>query len=569
MDIQKKINKWLSPPFDKSTIEQTSLMLDNDKEIEDSFYKDLEFGTGGMRGIMGPGTNRINKYTLGKSTQGLSNFLITKFKSKISVVIAYDCRNNSRELAQIVADVFSANNIKVYLFSDLRPTPELSFAVKYFNCKCGIVLTASHNPPEYNGYKVYWEDGGQIVPPEDSKIIKEINRIDYSDINFESNKSLIQIIDKKVDESFILESLQVGQLSSDNTIKKNITIVFTSIHGTSITLIPKVLNKAGFNNLHIVKEQEVPDGNFPTVFSPNPEEKEALNLALTLGDKTNADIVIGTDPDGDRLGIAVRDNNNKLVLLNGNEVMAVLIDILCSKWKDENKLNGNQFVGSTIVSTPLIDKIAMNYGVDCKLGLTGFKWIAKMIRDYPKLNFIGGGEESFGFMVGDFVRDKDAITSTLLACESAAILKYNKSSIYKKLIEIHLEHGLYREKLISLTKKGINGSKEISKMMNDFRCTPPITIDEEKIISIEDYSTSISTNLMHKTKKDINLPKSNVLIYVTEKGSKVALRPSGTEPKIKFYISVNTSLGNIDYYDKTKQNLDDKIGRIIKELNII
>ena len=569
MDIQQKINKWLNPPFDKHIIEQTSLLLNNEKELEDSFYKDLEFGTGGMRGIMGPGTNRINKYTLGKSTQGLSNFLITKFKSEISVVIAYDCRNNSKELAQIVANVFSANNIKVYLFSDLRPTPELSFAVKYLNCRCGIVLTASHNPPDYNGYKVYWEDGGQIVPPEDLKIIKEINSIDYSEIKFESNKSLIQIIDKKLDKIFIKKSLQAGLLSTNDNIKKNITVVFTSIHGTSITLIPKVLNKAGFSNLNIVKEQEIPDGNFPTVLSPNPEEKEALSLALNLGHKTNADIVIGTDPDGDRLGIAVRDNNNKLVLLNGNEVMAVLIDILCSKWKDENKLNGNQFVGSTIVSTPLIDKIAMNYGVECKLGLTGFKWIAKMIRDYPKLNFIGGGEESFGFMVGDFVRDKDAVTSTLLACESAAILKDKGTSIYRKLIDIHLKNGLYREKLVSLTKKGINGSKEISKIMNDFRNTPPIAIDNEKIITIEDYDTSISTNLTLKTKKDINLPKSNVLIYVTEKGTKVALRPSGTEPKIKFYISVNSNVKRIDTYHKIKDKLDDKIKRIMKQLNII
>ena len=566
MDIQKKINKWLSPPFDKSTIEQTSLMLDNDKEIEDSFYKDLEFGTGGMRGIMGPGTNRINKYTLGKSTQGLSNFLITKFKSKISVVIAYDCRNNSRELAQIVADVFSANNIKVYLFSDLRPTPELSFAVKYFNCKCGIVLTASHNPPEYNGYKVYWEDGGQIVPPEDSKIIKEINRIDYSDINFESNKSLIQIIDKKVDESFILESLQAGQLSSDNTIKKNITIVFTSIHGTSITLIPKVLNKAGFNNLHIVKEQEVPDGNFPTVFSPNPEEKEALNLALTLGDKTNADIVIGTDPDGDRLGIAVRDNNNKLVLLNGNEVMAVLIDILCSKWKDENKLNGNQFVGSTIVSTPLIDKIAMNYGVDCKLGLTGFKWIAKMIRDYPKLNFIGGGEESFGFMVGDFVRDKDALTSSLILSEMCNELKNNGSSFFEYLINCYIKYGFYIEELITQTELGSEGSKKIKDKINSLRKNPPHKLDNSDTILVYDYKKSFVEDKRNGKLSKINLPKSNLMIFESSDGTRVAIRPSGTEPKIKFYFSVNTKLSSKEEFLTKKEYLNKKIKSLIKQL---
>ena len=373
MSYKEKYQEWLNLPFDNATIEATKSLLNNKDELEDSFYKNLEFGTGGMRGLMGVGTNRINKYTLGKNTQGISNYLKKIFKTNISVVIAYDCRNNSKELAKIVADVFSANNIKVYLFSNLRPTHELSFALKHLNCQCGIVLTASHNPPEYNGFKVYWEDGGQIVPPEDQNIIKEINSLNYSDINFKLNSNLIEYIDKEVDDVFINNSVQNGKLSKNNDVKNKLNIVFTSLHGTSITLIPEVLKKAGFKNVYIVEEQRVPNGNFPTVKSPNPEETEALDMALKLGYKRNADIVIGTDPDGDRLGIAVRNSSNDLVLLNGNEVMAILIENLCQKWKSENKLNGNQFIGSTIVSTPLINEIAKSYNVECKLGLTDVK----------------------------------------------------------------------------------------------------------------------------------------------------------------------------------------------------
>ena len=568
MNYKERFQEWLEPPFDEVTIKATKSLIENKDQLEDSFYKNLEFGTGGMRGLMGPGTNRINKYTLGKNTQGISNYLTKIFKNNISVVIAYDCRHNSKELAKVVADVFSANNIKVYLFSDLRPTPELSFALKYLSCKCGIVLTASHNPPEYNGYKVYWEDGGQIVPPEDKNIIEEINKLNYREINFKSNGDLIKYIDKEVDDAFIENSIQSGKLSDNNDIKNKLNIVFTSLHGTSITLMPDVLQKAGFNNVFIVEEQRVPDGDFPTVTSPNPEETEALDMALKLGYKHKADIVIGTDPDGDRLGIAVRDKNNDLVLLNGNEVMAILLEYLCEKWKNENKLNGNQFIGSTIVSTPLINKISNYYNIECKLGLTGFKWIAKMIKDHPELDFIGGGEESFGFMVGDFVRDKDAITSTLLACEIAAQLKSKGDSMYSKLQDIHMKHGIFREKLVSLTKKGINGNKEINSIMESFRNHSPKEIDKSQIIKIDDYSTSKSINTIDNLKTKILLPQSNVLIFTTADGTKVALRPSGTEPKIKFYISVNEKVIKKEKYADHEHKLNLKINRIISDLKI-
>ena len=568
MNYKERFQEWLEPPFDEVTIKATKSLIENEDQLEDSFYKNLEFGTGGMRGLMGPGTNRINKYTLGKNTQGISNYLTKIFKNNISVVIAYDCRHNSKELAKVVADVFSANNIKVYLFSDLRPTPELSFALKYLDCKCGIVLTASHNPPEYNGYKVYWEDGGQIVPPEDKNIIEEINKLNYREINFKSNSDLIKYIDKEVDDAFIENSIQSGKLSDNNDIKNKLNIVFTSLHGTSITLMPDVLQKAGFNNVFIVEEQRVPDGDFPTVTSPNPEETEALDMALKLGYKHKADIVIGTDPDGDRLGIAVRDKNNDLVLLNGNEVMAILLEYLCEKWKNENKLNGNQFIGSTIVSTPLINKISNYYNIECKLGLTGFKWIAKMIKDHPELDFIGGGEESFGFMVGDFVRDKDAITSTLLACEIAAQLKSKGDTMYSKLQDIHMKHGIFREKLVSLTKKGINGNKEINSIMESFRNHSPKEIDKSQIIKIDDYSTSKSINTIDNLKTKILLPQSNVLIFTTADGTKVALRPSGTEPKIKFYISVNEKVIKIENYADHENKLNLKINRIISDLKI-
>ena len=424
-EVLERVNVWLTPTFDTETQKTIKDLIAREPEtLEESFYKNLEFGTGGMRGMMGVGDNRINKYTLGKNTQGLSNYLKKQFRNqKIKVAIAFDCRNNSKTLAKLVADVFSANNIQVYLFSDLRPTPELSFAVKHLGCQCGIVLTASHNPPEYNGYKVYWEDGGQLVPPQDKEIIAEINRLKYSEIKFEVNNDLIIYIDKEVDEAFAKASIENGSFGTTQNDKNNLNIVFTSLHGTSITMIPKVLQQAGYKNVTVVEEQALPDGNFPTVVSPNPEEPEALKMAIDLAKKENADIVIGTDPDCDRLGIAVKNSTGEYTLLNGNQAMLIKTHFLLEQWKKENKLNGKQFVASTIVSTPMIRKIAENYKVIYKEGLTGFKWIAKMIKDFPNLEHIGGGEESFGYLVGDFVRDKDAVTATLLICEIAAQTK--------------------------------------------------------------------------------------------------------------------------------------------------
>ncbi|OEK07638.1 phosphoglucomutase [Flavivirga aquatica] len=569
--ILDRINTWLTPAFDEDTqsfIKES--MANNPEEIQESFYKDLEFGTGGMRGVMGVGTNRINKYTLGKSTQGLSDYLHQSFPDeKLKAVIAYDCRHNSKTLAKVVADVFSANGIEVYLFEDLRATPELSFAVKHLNCHCGIVLTASHNPPEYNGYKVYWQDGGQLVPPHDSGVINLINDLDYANIKFEANDKLINYIGKDVDDVFIDASVENGSVGASQTAKDNLNIVFTSLHGTSITAVPETLKRAGYKNVHIVKEQEVPNGDFPTVASPNPEEPAALKMALELADTVNADIVIGTDPDCDRLGIAVRNSENKLQLLNGNQTMVLMTDFLLKKWKKENKINGKEFIASTIVSTPMLNKLAEAYQVESKIVLTGFKWIAKLIKDFPELNFIGGGEESFGYMVGDFVRDKDAVTSTLLACEIAAHAKDNGSSFYNELIKLYLEHGCYKEKLVSLTKKGIEGAQEIKQMMIDARENPLKTVNGSKVVKIEDYDTSIAKNMLTGEENAIAVPKSNVLIYYTEDGSQVALRPSGTEPKIKFYVSVNTALNSVEDFKETEAQLDSKVDAILKDMNLI
>jgi len=569
-EILVKANAWLSDTFDKETQQGvTSLIDDNPVELEESFYKNASFGTGGMRGIMGVGPNRINKYTLGKNTQGISNYLKKEFQGEeLKAVIAFDCRNNSQQLAQVVANVFSANGIKVFLFSDLRSTPELSFAVKYLNCHCGIVLTASHNPPEYNGYKVYWQDGGQLVPPQDSNIIEEIENLEYSEIKFEANKNLIEFIDSKVDTAFIEASVKNGSFDTSESAKKNLKIVFTSLHGTASTVNPQVLEKAGYTNVFLVKEQAEPNGNFPTVKSPNPEEPEALEMALKLAEEKNAEIVIGTDPDGDRLGVAVRDLNNNMILLNGNQTMVVMTWFLLEQWKKQGNLDNNSFVASTIVSTPILKNITESYGAQYYEVLTGFKWIAKLIKDHPELNFVGGGEESFGFMVGDFVRDKDAATSTLLACEIAAQMKENGSSFYKKLLEIYTEHGLYREELISLVKKGMDGEMQINQMMIDFRESPLTEIDGEKVVLIEDYQASTSKNIQDHTQNNIDLPKSNVLIYYTEEGTKIAARPSGTEPKIKFYISVNSELDSVEEFDNINAQLEEKIKRIKSELQV-
>lgn len=569
--ILDRINTWLTPVFDNDTQEKIkNSIANNPTDIQESFYKDLEFGTGGMRGVMGVGTNRINKYTLGKSTQGLSQYLHKQFPNQTPrAVIAYDCRHNSKSLAKVVADVFSANGIEVYLFEDLRPTPELSFAVKHLNCHCGIVLTASHNPPEYNGYKVYWQDGGQLVPPQDGEIINMINVLNYSDIRFEANNSLIHYIGKDVDDVFIEAAVKNGSVGASQAAKDDLKIVFTSLHGTSITAVPETLKRAGFKNVHIVKEQEEPNGDFPTVASPNPEEPAALKMALELAEKVNADIVIGTDPDCDRLGVAVRNNQNELQLLNGNQTMLMMTDFLLKQWKAKGKIKGKEFIATTIVSTPMLNKLADSYKVDNKIVLTGFKWIAKLIKDFPELDFIGGGEESFGFMVGDFVRDKDAVTSTLLACEIAAIAKSNGSSFYKELLKLYVEHGCFKEKLVSLTKKGIEGAQEIKQMMTNARENPLKIVNGVKVVKIEDYDLSVSNNLITGKKTNINIPKSNVIIYYLEDGSQVALRPSGTEPKIKFYVSVNSTLDAVENFKNTEIQLDAKADAILKDMKLI
>lgn len=568
--LLNRINSWLTSTFDKETHDEIkSLMKNNPKDLEEGFYKDLDFGTGGMRGVMGVGSNRINKYTLGKNTQGLSNYLHQCFPNEtIKVAIAYDCRHNSKMLAKVVANVFSANNIEVFLFEELRPTPELSFALKYLNCHCGIVLTASHNPPEYNGYKVYWQDGGQLVPPQDNDIIGEINRLDYSEIKFETNESLIHFIEKEVDEVFINKSIERGTFDTSSEARANLNIVFTSLHGTSITIIPETFKRAGFNNVHIVQEQATPNGDFPTVKSPNPEEPEALKMALDLAEKVNGDIVIGTDPDCDRLGVAVRDNANRLILLNGNQTMLLMTDFLLKQWKKQGKIKGKEFIASTIVSTPMMRVLGNAYNVEYKEGLTGFKWIAKMIKVYSDLDFIGGGEESFGFMVGDFVRDKDAVTSTLLACEIAAQAKAKGSSLYNELIDMYVEHGYYKERLISMTKKGIEGAKEIEQMMKDARENPLKEVNDSKVVRVEDYQLSIVKDLITGTTETIDIPKSNVLIYYTEDGSKIALRPSGTEPKIKFYMSVHAPLTSpVDYFI-VDAKLEERLDAIVKDMNL-
>jgi len=565
-DLMNRVNEWLSPPFDSNTQEILKELIDSKSaDLEEAFYKDLEFGTGGMRGIMGVGTNRINQYTLGKSTQGLSDYLHLAFPDQlVSVVIAYDCRNNSDTLARTVAEVLSANDIKVNLFSSLRTTPELSYAVKFLDCHAGIVLTASHNPPEYNGYKVYWQDGGQLVPPQDAEIVKTINDLKYTDIKFDAKDELITLIDKKVDQPFIQESAEKGSFNTPQSAKDDLKIVFTSLHGTSITAIPQTLELAGYKNVHIVPEQAEPDGNFPTVKSPNPEEPAALKMATELAVKVGADILIGTDPDSDRLGIAVRNLQNEMILLNGNQTMIVMVKFLLDQYKSKG-LIGNEFIASTIVSTPMLRIIALDYGVEYMEVLTGFKWIAKLIKDYPEKKFVGGGEESYGFMVGDFVRDKDAVTSTLLACEIAAQAKASGSSFYELLLQTYRQYGYFKEHLISLVKKGKTGAAEIKQILKDLRANPLTEINGSRVVLFEDYQTSKSHNKLNGSTTDIDMPKSNVLIFYTEDGSKVAARPSGTEPKIKFYISVQESVGD-QSLDKVEYILNQRINKIKGEL---
>ena len=565
MTPQERAHTWLSPVFDDETQSQVIQLIESDsEELVDAFYKELAFGTGGMRGVLGVGTNRINKYTLGKATQGLSNYLKRRHPGKnLSAVIAYDCRHQSDTLGRLVAEIFSANGIEVSLFSALRTTPELSFAVRHLSADVGIVLTASHNPPEYNGYKVYWNDGGQIVPPEDGEIIAEIQGLDYSAIRFDADENRISLIDKEVDEPFFEASLKNGSIGQgDRTL---LSLVFTSIHGTSITAVPQVLQKAGFTNLHIVEEQAVVDPDFSTVKSPNPEEPEALSMAIQLAEQINADLVIGTDPDSDRLGIVAREASGDLSILNGNQAMIVLTEYLLAHHKKQG-FKGNEFIASTIVSTPMIAKMAAHYGVRFEQTLTGFKWIGKLIKDHPELKFIGGGEESYGYMVGDFVRDKDAVTSSLLAAEIACELKSKGLTLYDYLRDCYVKYGLYQERLISVTKKGQSGAQEIEAMMKGFRSHPPKEVAGEPVAYIEDYLLQEIVDIQTGTRTPISLPKANVIVLETTTGSRIAARPSGTEPKIKFYFSVHETLHDAANYDVQKIALQERIDQFVTAL---
>ena len=582
--IQRKVNHWLDGNYDNETKEAIKKLSETD--LTDAFYKDLEFGTGGLRGLMGVGTNRMNRYTVGAATQGLSNYLKKSFPNKkegeISVAIAFDSRNNSPEFAQIVADVFSANGIKVFLFTALRPTPELSFAIRHLGCKSGVVLTASHNPKEYNGYKAYWEDGGQVVEPHDKNIIAEVQAIkSIEEIKFEGKPSLIQKIDEEVDKPYI--SQLVNNLADPKTkelIKRqsNLSIVYTPLHGTGITLIPQVLQELGFENLHTVEEQTTADGNFPTVIYPNPEEAEAMTLALQKAKKVNADVVMATDPDADRVGIAVKNKEGDFVLMNGNQTLALLVAYNLEAWKNAEKLNGKQMVIKTIVTTELIKEITQKYKVNLYDTLTGFKHIAALIETKKQENlkngteeeFILGGEESYGYLIGDKVRDKDGIASCASIALLAAYAKDKGFSLFEWLLEIYKEYGFYLEELVSVTKKGQQGALQIEEMMKKFRENPPKKLAGSNLLHVYDYQHQTILNVQKGTSKpmETDLPKSNVLAFYTEDGSKISMRPSGTEPKIKFYFSVKDKLENTEDYEKVKKELQDKIQKQIADLGI-
>ena len=558
MSMNERIEQWKKPPFDHTTISAVKALEKHPKNLEDAFYTEIAFGTGGMRGVMGPGTNRINQYTLGKASQGVANYLNkTKPNSTAKIVIAYDCRNNSKAFAQAVANVFTANEIDAYLFSSLRPTPVLSFAVRYLNANAGIVLTASHNPPEYNGYKVYNQQGGQIVPPEDEAIMQHINALTYEDIRWETNEKHLFSIDKEIDEAYTKTIIDESFLTAHE--RKNTKVLFTSLHGTAIMNLPAVLKEAGYEQTFLVEEQSLPDGNFPTVKSPNPEEREAFTLALEQAKSINADIVLGTDPDADRIGIGVKDVNNNWKLLNGNELMVVLTRFVLEQ--EKNHTNG--FIASTVVSTPLMSILAEAFKVECKLGLTGFKWIGKMIHDFPEKKFLCGGEESYGFLYGNNVRDKDAISAALLACDLQSSLKNNGSSIYEYLIDTYEEHGCYFEELISITKKGKEGAQEIASLLLSLRNNPPKSLGGIEVASLDDFDQKITIHA-DGSKTQLDFPKANVLRFNLIDGSKIAVRPSGTEPKIKYYFSVNQSLNKGNDYIKCKQELSKKCEQLKK-----
>lgn len=572
-EIRKKASVWLGKGFDEETRKEVSDMLEKDeKKLIDAFYQDLEFGTGGLRGIMGAGTNRMNIYTLGMATQGLSNYIIKKAGNKgIKVAIAHDCRNNSRYFAETTANIFAANGFHVYLFESLRPTPELSYAIRHYRCQSGVVITASHNPPEYNGYKAYWDDGGQVVAPHDTGIIDEVRKItNVADVKFEGNRENIKIIGKETDELFLKEVLKMS-LNPD-VIKQHsdIPIVYTPIHGTGIKMVPPALKLFGFTNIINVPEQDITDGNFPTVKSPNPEEPDALKMAISKAVETNAQLVMATDPDADRLGIAVRDKNNKFILLNGNQTGVLLIWYILSQYKERKKYKGNEFIIKTIVTTDLIDRIAEAHHVEFYNVLTGFKYFAELIRENEgSKKYIGGGEESYGFLPGDYARDKDAIASCALAAEIAAWAKSRELTVFELLINIYVRYGFYKEKLVNIVRKGSEGAQEIKAMMNGYRTNPPEKINKSKVLIINDYKNSVSLDVITGEYTAIELVKSDVLQFILEDGSKISVRPSGTEPKIKFYFSVNSKLESAGKFEETEKFLDKRIDDIIRDMKIV
>lgn len=565
------INEWLNGNYDQETKNTIQALLDSNAttELTDSFYRSLEFGTGGLRGIMGAGSNRINKYTIGTATQGLANYLNKNYKGEqISVAIAHDSRNNSDVFANITADVFSANGIKVYFFSALRPTPELSFAIRELGCKSGVMLTASHNPKEYNGYKAYGNDGGQFTSPDDKMVMDEVAAIKSIDeVKFERIASNVETIGEDIDKLY-LDQITALSVSPEAIAREHdLKIVYSPIHGTGITLVPKALAQFGFTNVNIVEEQSKPDGNFPTVVYPNPEEKEALTLALKKAAEIDADLVLATDPDADRVGIAVKNNDGEFELLNGNQTGSLLINYLLTAWEEREKLTGNEYVVSTIVTTSLIKAICDAKGVEYFDTLTGFKWIGKvMTENEGKKTFIAGGEESYGYLIGDLVRDKDAVISAAFIAEMTAFYKDKGSSLYQAMIDMYVTYGLYKEDLVSITKKGKTGAEEIKAMMEKFRNNPPAKLGGSDVVTLKDYELNKETDIKAGTSKDLGFPKSDVLQFITEDGSIISARPSGTEPKIKFYCSVNTALESAEDYKATEEKLAEKIKKIMEDL---
>jgi len=569
--VEEKINSWLHGNYDEETKAEIREKLDNEKyeELTEAFYKDLEFGTGGLRGIMGIGPNRVNKYSFGMATQGFSNFLKKNYPDEqVKVAIAHDCRNNSEELAQVVADVFSSNGIHVYLFDGLRPTPELSFAIRELDCHGGVMLTASHNPKEYNGYKAYDEHGCQLVSPQDQMVLEEVQNIESIDeVKFEGIEENIESIGKEIDEKYLDALFELSISREEIQRQKDLSIVFSPIHGTSGVLAPPALKRYGFNNVTYVEEQMSFDGDFPTVEYPNPEEKEALSMALDKAKEIDAELVMATDPDADRVGIAVKDNHDEWVLLNGNQTGTLIINYMLNAWDKADKLSGKEYIVKTIVTSYLIDRIADHYDVDCYNTLTGFKYIGELMTELEgQQQFIAGGEESYGYLIGDHVRDKDAIVSSVIIAEMAAYYQDKGSSLYEALQNIYLQHGYFRERLVSVYKRGREGAEQIKQMLKNYRENPPEKLGGSQVITIKDYKTQQAKNIESGDTTAIDLPESNVLQFITKDGSIISVRPSGTEPKIKFYCSVNTDLGNRANYDKKTKQLESRMDQIIEEL---